>query len=200
VTTCSRSSRDREVNDVKDVVDQFKAEVTDHLSDLDPVDAIKKTLALCNVVLLKTAKKVLVPILDLNKEILQAVLDGVDTRIDIPVITWLYQKVTGQKEMPVLDLFSLLCAIPSTIVYMLVSGKAPFPDDTILRELQRLQNLNLKARTVPRGLESDEKGLERIGDASEEPQHQGLPEEAKSDRRHRQYRDSPRLFCLDKNG
>lgn len=170
---------DREVNDVKNVIDKFKTDVADRLSDLDPVDAVKSTLALCSVVLLKTAKNVLAAILDLVQAILQAVLDGVDTPIDIPVITWMYEKVTGQKGMSVLDLFCLICAIPSTVIYKLVSRKTPFPDDTILKELQRLQNLNLKARIVPRGLESDGKGLKRVGEATEEPQHRGLPEEAK---------------------
>jgi hypothetical protein len=170
---------DREVNDVKEAVDSFKTDVADRLSELDPVDAVKKTLALCSVVLLKTAKNVLAAILDLVQAILQAVLEGVDSPIDIPVITWLYEKVTGDKGMSVLDLFCLICAIPSTVIYKLISGKAPFPDDTITKDLQRLQNLSLKTRVAPRGLESDGKGLERVGDATDEPQHRGLPDQAK---------------------
>ncbi|KAF3400012.1 hypothetical protein F1880_008053 [Penicillium rolfsii] len=170
---------DREVNDVQNVISAFKTEVADRLPELDPVEAVKKTLALCSVVLLKTAKNVLAAILDLVQAILQAVLDGVDTPIDIPVITWMYEKVTGQKEMSILDLFCLICAIPSTVIYKLMSGKAPFPDDRILQEVQRLQNLIPKERIVPRGLDSDGKGLVRVGEATEEQGHRGLPEEAK---------------------
>ncbi|KAJ5381987.1 uncharacterized protein N7496_004415 [Penicillium cataractarum] len=177
-----KESADREVDDVHAAIQTFKSEVADNLSTLDPVDAITKTLALCSVVLVKTAKNILHAILDIIQAILKAVLESVDTPIEIPVITWLYEKATGKKGMSILDLFCLICAIPSTIIYKLATGRAPCPDDKVATELLRLENLvSLKTELVPRSLASDNDPTRttRITDEAK-AEHKGMPEETKN--------------------
>lgn len=120
-----KESANRELTDVQAVIETFKTDVADKLSTLNPVEVVTKTLKLCSVVLIKTAKNILHAILDIIQAILKAVLESVDTPIEIPVITWVYEKVTGKKGMSILDLFCLICAIPSTIMYKLVTGRAP---------------------------------------------------------------------------
>jgi len=83
-------------------------------------------------------------ILDALEEIILAVLKAVaaaiqglqkiwDATIDIPIISWLYKYViTGSKSKPgddlsLLDLLSLVIAVPATILYkVLFGGSAPF--------------------------------------------------------------------------
>lgn len=88
--------------------------------------------------------------MDIIQAILKAVLERVDTPIEIPVIAWLYEKATSKKGMSILDLFCLICTIPSTIIYKLATGRAPCPDDKVATELLRLENLvSLKTELVP---------------------------------------------------
>src|SRR6185369_12116439 len=51
-------------------------------------------------------------------------LDLLTANITIPIISDLYQWITGD-SLTILDLFSLLASIPLTIVYKAVTGNAP---------------------------------------------------------------------------
>jgi len=53
------------------------------------------------------------------------VQDALNTSIDIPIISWLYQLITGE-SLTILDLFCLIVAVPVTVVYKAITGSAPF--------------------------------------------------------------------------
>ena len=60
---------------------------------------------------------------------------------DIPLITPLYNFITKQppgaeSNLTVLDVFSLMLAVPSTPAAKLITGQAPFPDDDALAEFE----------------------------------------------------------------
>jgi hypothetical protein len=54
-------------------------------------------------------------------DLLDAVWDILPLEIDIPVITWIYKQITGS-TLKVIDVFSLLVAIPTRIVGAVVSA------------------------------------------------------------------------------
>ncbi len=60
--------------------------------------------------------------------LVEGALDGLNATIDIPVISWVYQQVTGD-DLSLLDLSCLIAAIPVTICYKLIANAAPFPDN-----------------------------------------------------------------------
>ena len=104
----------------------------------------------------------------------------------------MYKKVTGKKEMSILDVFCLICAIPSTIMYKVFLGVAPFPDVRIIEELLRLENFDcgqyspgFVAELISSGPASGDNSartgrrLERVDGASRRPRLSGLPESAK---------------------
>ena len=58
--------------------------------------------------------------------------------LEIPVVSWLYENVvtydpsTGQgSQLTLLDFFSLLLAIPTTLIYKQLAGEAPFTEEYI---------------------------------------------------------------------
>lgn len=100
----------------------------------------QRTLTIGEVVALVT--KTLV---EVTTEVLQVIVDGLFTLIetlfslmksilftpiDIPFLTALYKLLTGFDSMTVAGGFTLLAAIPSTILYRIVVGVAPFATTT----------------------------------------------------------------------
>lgn len=83
------------------------------------------------------AKGVLVAVKDVIDELIKIVGDAIAAfqslatkTIDIPVISWIYTKVSGGAALSLLDLSSLLFAVPTTLLYKLTFGikgaTAPF--------------------------------------------------------------------------
>lgn len=189
-----REAVDRELEEVKDVIETFKVEVADPLSvffwilwrpSRRPWHSAAR--------LVKTVKNVLNVIFEMAKSILHTVRDSVETPIEFPIISWMYEKVTGKKEMSILDVFCLICAIPSTIMYKVFTGVAPFSDGGIIEKLLRLENSDsllqyspgFRAELISSGPASDDSSarpgrrLERVDGASRRPRLSGLPESAK---------------------
>lgn len=114
----------------------------DSIFALDPVALIQKVLAICTSVVLQSAKNVVLAILDIAEWFIQETIDALDSSwIEFPVISWMYQKITGEK-LTILDVLCLVCAIPATISYKLFKGVAPFPQDARLDQLLKAQNLD----------------------------------------------------------
>lgn len=87
--------------------------------------------------LLGAVRDLLLGLCEVLEDLSQALLQDVLLRpFNIPVLTWLYQKLTGEKELTMLGAISLLAAIPLTIVYKLLTGEAPVPQQAPSSQLQ----------------------------------------------------------------
>ncbi|XXF76340.1 hypothetical protein P2318_25225 [Myxococcaceae bacterium GXIMD 01537] len=81
--------------------------------------------------LLAAARDLLVGLCEVISDVSQALLDEVLLRpFNIPVLSWLYKKLTGEESLTMLGALSLLAAIPVTIVFKLLTGEAPVPEQT----------------------------------------------------------------------
>ncbi|KAH8686166.1 hypothetical protein BGZ61DRAFT_533733 [Ilyonectria robusta] len=121
-----------QIDDIKTVAIQIKTEIADHIHDLTPIEIIQKILAIAADLLLKTAKDVLVTVLDVFKLIVQEAFNMFDSPLNIPVLSQVYKLITGD-ELTIIDLVCLVSAIPATIIYKIICGKAPFPDDATVQ-------------------------------------------------------------------
>lgn len=63
-------------------------------------------------------------LIDLAGAALTSFQDVLNKTIDIPVISWIYKQISGD-PLSLLDLICLIGAVPTTIVYKLLFGKAP---------------------------------------------------------------------------
>jgi len=67
-------------------------------------------------------------------DVADAVQDALNTSIDIPIVSWLYQLITGD-PLTILDLFCLIVAVPVTVVYKAIAGSAPFSSATVHKQI-----------------------------------------------------------------
>ncbi|RYZ43770.1 MAG: hypothetical protein EOO71_02090 [Myxococcaceae bacterium] len=78
--------------------------------------------------LLAAARDLLVGLCEIISDVTPALLQDVLLRpFNIPVLSWLYKKLTGEDSLTMLGALSLLAAIPTTIAFKLVTGEAPIP-------------------------------------------------------------------------
>ncbi|RKH33617.1 MULTISPECIES: hypothetical protein [Corallococcus] len=76
--------------------------------------------------LLGSVRDLLLGLCAVIADVTQAILQDVLLRpFNIPVLTWLYKKLTGEGTLTMLGAISLLAAIPLTVVYKLLTGEAP---------------------------------------------------------------------------
>jgi hypothetical protein len=111
----------------------------------DPQDFFNMLVML----LIEAGKDFTLVVLDLIEEILVLALEmlssaiaGLHTvlnsTIDIPLVSWLYRHISGE-SLTIIDLVSLIFAVPATILYKLTigAGKTPFTDNQVAQILSR---------------------------------------------------------------
>jgi hypothetical protein len=101
---------EQEKGDIMDAVEKVQTQVLAKLSGMDPFDAMRKVLVICSVVMLKSAKNLIVALLDILESFVKSLLDGLDKPLDFPVLSWMYEKV-ARHPLTVLDVMCLICAI-----------------------------------------------------------------------------------------
>jgi len=79
------------------------------------------------------AKGTVLTILDLVIDVVEAVKAMLTEEWEIPFVSQLYKLITGKSlTFRPAQIFSLILAVPSTILYKIMTGSAPFPDDAAL--------------------------------------------------------------------
>lgn len=118
----------------------IKTDIIDPFSSLSVTDIIKRFLAIVASTVLQSAENVLVTLLDVLKQMVAGMIDILTTKLDIPILGWLYRELTGE-DLSFLDVICLIAAIPVTLIYKATTQKTPFPaDDAFTRGLIGAQN------------------------------------------------------------
>lgn len=107
-------------------VEEIKTQIIDQFETLSVTEIIKRFLAIVADTILKSTEKVIVVLLDLVAQLMTGMIDVLQAELDIPVLSWLYNRLTGE-DLSFLDLICLIAAIPVTLIYKATAGKAPFP-------------------------------------------------------------------------
>ena len=68
--------------------------------------------------------------LDILEILVEGALSVIDAKVDIPVISLLYKKITGS-DLTFLDTVCLAVAIYTTITFKTLVGKSPFSADNL---------------------------------------------------------------------
>jgi hypothetical protein len=123
---------------------QMHADLLDIISNYKTTKAsvmVEKILGTVLNFILDESKDLLIKVVDVMKSLAQHIVDILTAPIDIPVISYLYKKISGGNEFSILDLVCLVGAIPATIVYKAIEGVAPYPDDSITTQLMQAPDL-----------------------------------------------------------
>lgn len=118
-----------ETGHIETTITQIQEQVVKNISTLTALQVLEKILAIVGDLALKSTRSIVVKVLDIAKILFNGLLSLLDAPLEIPIISWIYKKITGSK-LTILDLVCLIGAIPTTIAYKLVTGKSPFPDDS----------------------------------------------------------------------
>ena len=117
-----------EADYIQTTATQIKQQIVDLFSSLTPSELFQKVIAIITDLLLKTTRNIIVKAIDILKIIATNLLDLLDAPINIPIISPIYKQISGD-DLSFLDLITLVGAIPATIMYKLMSGKSPYPDN-----------------------------------------------------------------------
>ncbi|HEX8160649.1 MAG TPA: hypothetical protein VF538_02020 [Pyrinomonadaceae bacterium] len=73
---------------------------------------------------------IILSIIDIIADILQLIKDMLNEEWEIPFVSQLYKLITGKSlSFQPIYLFSLIVAVPTTILYKIVKDEAPYPND-----------------------------------------------------------------------
>jgi len=110
------------------IADQVKTEITDQIYSLTPVQLLKKVGAILANAGLEVLKDGIIDLIELFKLVVKGVLEILDTPIEIPVLSPLYKSLTGD-DLSFLSLFGLVGGLAVNVIYKLVAGVTPYPDN-----------------------------------------------------------------------
>ncbi|MFD0861679.1 hypothetical protein ACFQ1M_05640 [Sungkyunkwania multivorans] len=114
--------------------DTLKTQVIDQISTLSFGDIVKRLVAILADILVESAENIIDTALDIVAILVEGVIEILNAKLDIPVLSWLYKEITGN-DLTILDVVCLIVAIPGTIIYKLAAEKAPFPDNAMTQSL-----------------------------------------------------------------
>jgi hypothetical protein len=102
---------------------------------LSAKEMVEQVVGVIVTLLVETVQNIILTGIDIIAILVQGIMDILDATIDIPVISWLYKKISGD-DLSFLDLVCLITAIPATIIYKLATkGEAPFPQNALTDEI-----------------------------------------------------------------
>jgi len=129
-----------------DAAEQIKTIASNIRSQPAP-ETITQLMAVVVDLLLNTAENLLQELVVILDQLLSGVMDALNYTIHIPVITYMYKKMTKSDEKPdgddltALDLGCLISSFFSTVVYKVVKGNAPFPEGNLTDAIVNAQDL-----------------------------------------------------------
>ncbi|WP_306047475.1 hypothetical protein [Nioella sp. MMSF_3534] len=95
------------------------------------------------------ARGVIATLMDLIAEVIQSFRDFLFNEWEIPIFSQLYKFFTGKKlGIRLIDIPAYIIAVPTTLIYKLATGKAPFPDQAALDDYRAYYTVDwLKAQS-----------------------------------------------------
>lgn len=115
----------------QELVKDLKAMFDDDSLSLNA--AIQKLTSDAAVALLDAIQKIVVGSMRFIKDLAAYIQKSINEKIEIPFFSAFYRQIAGS-DLSILDAVMLVLAIPTTIGYKLVAGKAPFTDESRVLE------------------------------------------------------------------
>lgn len=137
---------------IETTITQIEEQMIDKFSEMTALEVLKKILAIAGDLILKSARSVIVKVLDIAKILLTGLLDLLDAPIQIPVLSPKYKELV-EKELSILDLVSLVGAIPATIAWKIITKKSLFPNNSAVASAIQTSDIMraTRAATATRG-------------------------------------------------
>ncbi len=143
--------------DVDQLKTMFKADILDLAQQKISIEEfLRRIIKLLEVAVIDAVEALVQGMLEAVKLIVDGIRALLNTEWRIPLITPLYHAITDGSKLTLIDLASLLAAIPATVLYKIATDKAPFSDSeartlTGTRNMNELLDaiINLDQRSMP---------------------------------------------------
>ncbi|KAI0545801.1 hypothetical protein F4679DRAFT_449056 [Xylaria curta] len=110
-------------------------QVANKITSLSVTDAIKQIAVILGEGLLSSVQVVVDALLDVLSSVANTVIDLMDTKIYIPIISDILELI-GVPSISFFDLFAWIGAVSFTLVYKIANGDVPFPDNSNVNALK----------------------------------------------------------------
>lgn len=125
----------------KKAYDTLNSQIIGKLGTLSADEIVKRIVAVIGDILISSTENILIGVIDVIVIMVKGLVDLLDTPVDIPVISWIYKLITGNR-LTLLDAGCLVMAIPATIIFKIAANKAPFPDNDFTRAMINAKSFN----------------------------------------------------------
>jgi hypothetical protein len=125
----------------KKAYDTLNSQIIGKLGTLSADEILKRIVAVLGEILISSTENILIGVIDVMTIMVKGLLDLLDAPVEIPVISWLYKLITGNR-LTLLDAACLVMAIPATIVFKVAANEAPFPDNELTRAMINAKSFN----------------------------------------------------------
>jgi hypothetical protein len=118
---------ENEIKAIQAAYDEIVVDIAKNIMQFDLEEIFKRLVAAFTDALLDTTKNIIAVVCSVSQLAIKAIDSILNSPIDIPVITWLYEKVIAPgSTLTILDVSCLIAAVPATVLCKLVADKAPF--------------------------------------------------------------------------
>lgn len=115
---------------VQQAISAIQTNILGQLETLSFADLAKKLIAIIADLAVGTTQTMINAVLDVIAVLIEGVVAILDTPIQIPVLSSLYQQATGN-QLSLLDAFCFVVSLGATVVYKVAKNEAPFPDNSV---------------------------------------------------------------------
>jgi len=149
---------DNEQTTFSNLQTNFKS-IIDNAQTLTVTQIMEQVLAAIADFFIEEVEDLILALVDVIAALLVTAQHVMTAPIEIPVISWLYKKITKGSEFTLLDLCCLITAIPATIVYKLAENEAPFSQGNLAEQLSSAPDLKTVQAILSQPLSSFTTGV-----------------------------------------
>lgn len=129
---------DTQIQIFQNAVSQFQTQILDNFDQISFRELLTQFFDIVGAVLINTAENVAMTFLDAMQLLISALQALLNTRWNIPVLTYVYEEIICQRDgskLTLIDVISLLTAIPATILYKSITNTNMFTANQTSRAL-----------------------------------------------------------------
>jgi hypothetical protein len=118
---------------VQNAFNQVMTDVVEDWDTLTLAEVLDRLLRILAEALVNTAENIALTLIDLAEVVIEALRAIMETRWEIPVVTYVYEEIIcggDGSKLTLIDAISLVAAIPASVAYRAATGKPLFSDKT----------------------------------------------------------------------
>lgn len=131
-----------EVGTIESAYDSLKKNVIDQFRTLSFQQIVDRLLGIIGIALVDSYKNMAMAMFDLVVAGIKALRELLSGSLYIPVVSWLFNKLTGGDDLSITGVIAFVAAFPVTMGFKLVKQEAPFKEDQSVNRILAFGSLD----------------------------------------------------------